>query len=72
MPGNRNFDYRFTWMRDAAFTVTAFVMLGYVREASEFLRFLRERDDTYGRDTRLMFGVCDTIPPEEALTHLSG
>jgi len=72
VPGNRNFDYRFTWMRDAAFTVTAFVMLGYVREASEFLRFLRERDDTYGRDTRLMYGVCDTIPPEEALTHLSG
>lgn len=72
VPGNRNFDYRFTWMRDAAFTVTAFVMLGYVREASEFLRFLRERDDTFGRDTRLMYGVCDTIPPEEGLTHLSG
>lgn len=72
VPGNRNFDYRFTWMRDAAFTVTAFVMLGYVREASEFLRFLRERDTTYGRDTRLMYGVCDTIPPEEALAHLAG
>ena len=42
VPGNRNYDYRFTWMRDASFTVTAFVMLGYVREASEFLRFLRE------------------------------
>ncbi len=72
VPGNRNFDYRFTWMRDAAFTVTAFVMLGYVREASEFLRFLRERDDTFGRDTKLMYGVCDDIPPEEALTHLAG
>jgi GH15 family glucan-1,4-alpha-glucosidase len=72
VPGNRNFDYRFTWMRDAAFTVTAFVMLGYVREASEFLRFLRERDPTFGRETRLMYGVCDAIPPEEALTHLAG
>lgn len=72
VPGNRNFDYRFTWMRDAAFTVTAFVMLGYVREASEFLRFLRERDDTFGRETKLMYGVCDDIPPEEALTHLAG
>ncbi len=72
VPGNRNFDYRFTWMRDAAFTVTAFVMLGYVREASEFLRFLRERDPTFGRETRLMYGVCDDIPPEEALTHLAG
>ena len=72
VPGNRNYDYRFTWMRDAAFTVTAFVMLGYVREASEFLRFLRERDGTYGRETRLMYGVADDIPPEEELTHLAG
>ncbi|MCJ2134371.1 glycoside hydrolase family 15 protein [Methylobacterium sp. J-026] len=72
VPGDRNYDYRFTWMRDAAFTVTAFVMLGYVREASEFLRFLRERDGTYGRETRLMYGVADDIPPEEELDHLAG
>ncbi len=51
VPGNRNYDYRFTWMRDATFTVTAFVMLGYVREASEFLRFLREADGSFGRHT---------------------
>lgn len=72
VPGNRNYDYRFTWMRDAAFTVTAFVMLGYVREASEFLRFLRERDGTYGRETRLMYGIADGMPPEEELSHLAG
>jgi len=72
VPGNRNYDYRFTWMRDASFTVTAFVMLGYVREAAEFLRFLRERDGTYGRETRLMYGVADGIPPEEELSHLAG
>ena len=72
VPGNRNYDYRFTWMRDASFTVTAFVMLGYVREAAEFLRFLRERDGTYGRETRLMYGIADGMPPEEELTHLAG
>ncbi len=72
VPGNRNYDYRFTWMRDATFTVTAFVMLGYVREASEFLRFLREADGTFGRDTRLLYGIAGPIPPEEALTHLAG
>ncbi|MGU3668655.1 glycoside hydrolase family 15 protein [Methylobacterium sp. A49B] len=72
VPGNRNYDYRFTWMRDASFTVTAFVMLGYVREASEFLRFLRERDGTYGRETKLMYGIADGMPPEEELTHLAG
>jgi GH15 family glucan-1,4-alpha-glucosidase len=72
VPGNRNYDYRFTWMRDASFTVTAFVMLGYVREASEFLRFLRERDGSYGRETRLMYGISDGMPPEEELAHLAG
>jgi GH15 family glucan-1,4-alpha-glucosidase len=72
VPGNRNYDYRFTWMRDASFTVTAFVMLGYVREASEFLRFLRERDPTFGRETRLMYGISDGMPPEEELAHLAG
>ena len=41
VPGNRNFDYRFAWMRDASFTVSAFARLGYTREAAEFLRFLR-------------------------------
>ncbi|MCJ2069039.1 glycoside hydrolase family 15 protein [Methylobacterium sp. J-030] len=72
VPGDRNYDYRFTWMRDASFTVTAFVMLGYVREASEFLRFLRERDGTYGRETRLMYGISDGMPEEEELEHLAG
>ncbi|WP_457103904.1 glycoside hydrolase family 15 protein [Methylobacterium sp. P5_C11] len=72
VPGDRNYDYRFTWMRDAAFTVTAFVMLGYVREASEFLRFLRERDGTYGRETRLLYGIAENMPPEETLDHLAG
>ncbi|KAB1072113.1 glycoside hydrolase family 15 protein [Methylobacterium planeticum] len=72
VPGNRNYDYRFTWMRDASFTVTAFVMLGYVREASEFLRFLREADGSFGRDTRLLYGIAGDMLPEEALTHLAG
>ncbi|KAB1076831.1 glycoside hydrolase family 15 protein [Methylobacterium soli] len=72
VPGNRNYDYRFTWMRDASFTVTAFVMLGYVREASEFLRFLREADGSFGRDTRLLYAITGAMPEEEALTHLSG
>ena len=72
VPGNRNYDYRFTWMRDATFTVTAFVMLGYVREASEFLRFLREADGTFGRETRLLYGIAGPMPPEEALDHLAG
>ncbi len=72
VPGNRNYDYRFTWMRDAAFTVTAFVSLGYMHEAAEFLRFLRERDPTHARETKLLYGICEDMPPEETLGHLAG
>jgi GH15 family glucan-1,4-alpha-glucosidase len=36
VPGNRNYDYRYVWMRDASFTVTAFVNLGYQRELGSY------------------------------------
>lgn len=72
MPGTRNFDYRYVWMRDASFTVTAFVNLGYLREAAEFLRFLRDADGTRGRDLELMYGINGRVPEEEILDHLRG
>ncbi|GJD63299.1 glycoside hydrolase family 15 protein [Methylobacterium frigidaeris] len=72
VPGTRNFDYRYVWMRDASFTVTAFVNLGYVREAAEFLRFLRDADQTRGRDLKLMYGINGRVPEEEILDHLRG
>ena len=72
VPGNRNFDYRYAWLRDASFTVTAFVGLGYVREAAEYLRFLRHADPTHGRSLRLMYAIDGPLPAEEELPHLSG
>ena len=72
VPGNRNYDYRYVWMRDASFTVTAFVNLGYQREAAEFLRFLREADTSRGRDLHLMYALDGAVPGEEFLDHLCG
>ncbi len=72
VPGNRNYDYRYVWMRDASFTVTAFVNLGYDREAAEFLRFLREADPSRGRDLHLMYALEGPVPAEESLGHLRG
>ncbi|GMA75533.1 hypothetical protein GCM10025880_19500 [Methylorubrum aminovorans] len=72
VPGNRNYDYRYVWMRDASFTVTAFVNLGYDREAAEFLRFLREADASRGRNLHLMYALGGEVPPEECLDHLRG
>ncbi len=72
VPGNRNYDYRFVWLRDASFTVRAFMALGYVRETAEFLRFLREADGSWGRDLRIMYAIDDAMPSEETLDHLEG
>ena len=72
VPGNRNFDYRFVWLRDASFTVSSFARLGYTREAAEFLRFLRNADPTHGRDLKLMYGIDGTMPDEALLDHLEG
>ncbi len=39
--GERNWDYRFTWVRDATFTLIALMNLGYFGEARDFLHFLK-------------------------------
>lgn len=72
VPGNRNFDYRYAWLRDASFTITAFVNLGYRREAEEYLRFLCKVDDSHGRELKLMYGIAEQVPEEHKLSHLSG
>ena len=72
IPGARNYDYRFSWVRDASFTVTAFCNLGLKREAAEYLRFLREADGTRGRDLNLLYGIAGPVPPETELLKLPG
>ncbi len=72
VPGNRNYDYRYAWLRDASFTVTAFTSLGYVREGAEYLRFLRNADPTRGRDLKLMYGIDGPAIEEQTLDHLEG
>jgi GH15 family glucan-1,4-alpha-glucosidase len=41
--GERNWDYRFTWIRDASFSVYALLGLGYKEEAGEFLQWVNAR-----------------------------
>ena len=72
MPGNRNYDYRYAWLRDASFTITAFANLGYRREAEEYMRFLCRVDESRGREVRLMYGIDGAVPVETELSHLSG
>jgi GH15 family glucan-1,4-alpha-glucosidase len=72
--GARNWDYRFTWLRDSAFVLFAFEQLGFSAEAGDFLRFLkRVCRRTDGRHLQIMFGVDGRRElPEQLLDHLDG
>jgi GH15 family glucan-1,4-alpha-glucosidase len=41
--GGRNWDYRYTWIRDASFTLYALMRLGYAAEATAFMRWIEDR-----------------------------
>jgi GH15 family glucan-1,4-alpha-glucosidase len=41
--GERNWDYRYTWLRDSSFSLYAFMRLGFVDEARGFTNWMRER-----------------------------
>ncbi|WP_047288051.1 glycoside hydrolase family 15 protein [Pseudomonas protegens] len=74
--GERNWDYRYTWVRDASFTVYAFMRLGFVEEANAFMRWLRGRvSDCHGQPMKLniLYGIDGRQQlPETELGHLSG
>lgn len=70
--GPRNWDYRFTWARDAAMTIRAANLLGFGEEARDFYHFLRDTvDDDVGLE--LMMTVDGgRVPVEQELEHLAG
>ncbi|NJB86598.1 GH15 family glucan-1,4-alpha-glucosidase [Lewinella marina] len=70
MGGPRNWDYRYTWIRDAAFTMYAFLRLGYTHEAEQFMDWIR---DKCMHHLQLMYAVDgETNLEEETLEHLEG
>jgi len=71
--GERNWDYRFTWLRDATFTLYALSVLGFTDESRAFTHWLRRLSYANGEDLQIMYGIrgeCDL--KEEILSHLSG
>lgn len=69
--GNRNWDYRFTWTRDAAFTMYAFLRLGMFDEATNFLTWIL--DLCKDQHLQLIYGVDGkTDLVEKELDHLDG
>jgi len=74
--GARNWDYRYTWVRDAAFTVYAFVRLGFTSEAAGFVNWLQNyvaKHPHAGEQLPTMFTIYgDSQIPEETLDHWEG
>ena len=69
----RNWDYRYVWTRDAVFCVSAFLVLGFRREAAEFLRFLHHRDGEAGEGPlSVMYALDGAVPDEVAHPGLAG
>jgi GH15 family glucan-1,4-alpha-glucosidase len=75
--GERNWDYRYTWMRDAAFTLYALLRLGFTDEAGAFLEWLqariRQAAERESGPLQVMYGIDGREDlHEEQLLHLEG
>jgi GH15 family glucan-1,4-alpha-glucosidase len=70
--GERNWDYRFSWIRDSTFTLWGLYTLGYDWEANDFFYFIA--DVAAGEDDlQIMYGVAgEKELTEQVLDHLHG
>ena len=73
--GVRNWDYRFTWLRDATFTLYALIRLGFVEEVEAFINWLKARvsEDAERGPLQVMYGIDGRRKLDEfGLDHLCG
>ena len=74
--GERNWDYRYTWIRDSSFTIYALMRLGYVDEAVAFMQWIEARCAEPGGEDgplQVMYRIAGGHDlDEEALSHLEG
>jgi len=73
--GERNWDYRYTWIRDAAFTLYGLLRLGFTDEAASFMNWLTARVGQSSTDAPLqvLYGIDGrTELTETVLDHLEG
>ncbi len=75
--GPRNWDYRYAWVRDSAFTLYALTRLGFSDEAGAFMRWIEHRrgrmDGTAHGPLQVMYGLDGRLDlSETTLDHLEG
>ena len=70
--GERNWDYRYTWIRDSTFMLWALYTLGFDWEANDFFYFIADMAEKY-EDLQIMYGIGGEAKlTEQILGHLSG
>ena len=71
--GFRNWDYRYSWLRDSSFTMGALYLMGRVEEAAQYQRWLLNQCKVTAGRTRIVYGVSRSSSMREfALDHLAG
>jgi GH15 family glucan-1,4-alpha-glucosidase len=75
--GSRNWDYRYTWIRDAAFSLYGLLRLGFTEEAAAFMSWLTDRTRDWkvgvGGPLQIMYGIDGRAElPEEEHSFWSG
>jgi len=72
--GVRNWDYRYTWVRDTSFTLQALFNLGHLSETQGYLRWIEKLLSEHGAGKmQIMYGLRGEADlPEEELLHLDG
>ncbi len=71
--GGRNWDYRYTWIRDATLTLTSLFVLGFTDEANAFKSWLERTGAGRPTDLQIMYGIGgERALPERELSHLAG
>ena len=71
--GSRNWDYRYSWLRDTSFTVDVLYRLGDMYGADYYIHWLLEQCQLNSRRTRILYGIAEESSlEEEILEHLRG
>jgi alpha,alpha-trehalase len=71
--GERNWDYRYTWIRDSTFMLWALYTLGFDWEANDFFYFIADLAEAEEGDLQIMYGIGgESKLAEQELDHLSG